>query len=157
MPLTEEEGRKIYEEEKARLEVRERLEHEKKSGCFLPVVLIVLVLLAIIVIVPYQRGKKERDVQSVQINPSVNYQGNLLIIKNNDSFSYDYVKVTLNGDFKKELPLSIPPGEGGMCELSDLVRPDGERFNIFRYSPTEISISCESPGLGNLFYHGKFK
>jgi len=104
--------------------------------------------------------------EELQINPTIRYQGNLLIIRNNDTFTYDYIKIKLNdGTFQKDLPLSIPPGEEVRCELSDFVKSDGERFNIFKYKPTNISISCvvskdlgggKWERLGNTFYYAKF-
>lgn len=101
----------------------------------------------------------------VKINPAVRFQGDWLIIKNNDSFSYDYVKVTLNGKFRKELPFSIPDREEVKYRLSSFAGPDGERFNILTHTLVDVSISCEctkqSGGrwekLGKGFYYGKFK
>ncbi len=157
MGLSDQEKQKIYAEEKARLEAQEKLKKEKKSGCLLPGILIIIILMGLLAIFGPNRGSKNKGSDSVQMSPTVTYRGNLLVIKNNDWFGYDSAVVTINGTFKKELALSISPNEEATFELSDFTKSDGERFNIFRYSPTEISVSCESPGLGKLFYHGKFK
>jgi len=104
--------------------------------------------------------------KEIKINPAVRFQGNWLIIKNNDTFSYDYMKIGLNdGTFKKELPFSIPAGEEAKYELSSFTKSDGERFNIFKYSLVDITISCEASKeenkkwvkLGKAFYYGRFK
>jgi len=43
--------------------------------------------------------------KEIKINPTVRFQGNWLIIKNNDTFSYDYVKT---------IPFEVPDTlEGG--------------------------------------------
>jgi hypothetical protein len=105
---------------------------------------------------------EEKD---TKINPLVKYQGNTLLIRNSDSVTYDYIKVEINGVFKKELPLSIPPGEEAKYELSSFLKPDGERFNILRHGLVDISISCEVSKqeggrwqkVGKAFYYGKFK
>lgn len=108
--------------------------------------------------------------EELRINPGVRYQGNLLMIKNNDAFYYDFVQIKLNdGAFKKDLLLSIPPGEEIRCSLSEFTKLDGERLNIFKYGLNDISISCECSELvqrssagdkwkkiGKAFYHGKF-
>jgi hypothetical protein len=103
--------------------------------------------------------------KDIKINPVVRYQGNTLFIRNSDSVTYDYVKVEINGAFKKELPLSVPPGEEAKYELSSFLKPDGERFNILRHGLVDIAISCEVSKqeggkwqkVGKAFYYGKFK
>ena len=123
----------------------------------------IFILIIITFFIACSPGPSEKE---IKINPMVKFQGNWLIIKNNDNFSYDYVKVGLNdGSFKKELPFSIPPGEQVRYELSSFSKSDGERFNIFKYSLVDITISCEvskeenrkSVKLGKAFYYGRFK
>jgi hypothetical protein len=120
-------------------------------------------LIIIILFIGCAPSSSEKE---IKINPMVKFQGNWLIIRNNDNFSYDYVKLGLNdGSFKKELPISIPPGEQVRYELSSFAKSDGERFNIFKYSLVDITISCEVSKeenkkwvkLGKAFYYGRFK
>ncbi len=102
----------------------------------------------------------------IDITPSVRYQGNILIITSGSSYeTYESVKIELNdGTFKRTLPFSIPPGGQVKWELSDFTKSDGERFNILKYRPVNITISCEvvklidgvPKRLGKGFYYGRF-
>lgn len=108
MPLTEEERRKIYEEEKARLEAREKLQSEKKSGCFLSVVFIVLVLLAIIIVVPYQRGKKERKIDPPQVDFTIAKEEDLRIFKKVDMGQFSlYMELLMDAPTKTRIETVI--------------------------------------------------
>ena len=102
--------------------------------------------------------------ENIQIHPRVKYQGNVLTISNYDNFAYYGVKLGLNnGTFKLDLSMPILAGQEFNCDLSDFVKSDGERFNVFRYKPTSLSVSChviqtdkKDRGSGEAFYYGKF-
>jgi hypothetical protein len=92
-----------------------------------------------------------------EIHPEVSYRGNLLIIKNNDPVGYYYVKLGLNdGVFKKQLDLGILANEETEVDLLSFSKPDGERFNILKYKPHDISISCQTSDNEYASFYGKF-
>ncbi len=104
--------------------------------------------------------------KAVTLSVVIKYQGNSLMIWNNDDFSYDQVKIELNeGKFKREFPLPIPARRHVEYDLSSFTKSDGERFNILKYSLNDIAISCEVTGEINgkwqtsrkAFYSGKFR
>jgi hypothetical protein len=103
--------------------------------------------------------------KDIEINPSIRYKGNAIFIKNNDLFDYQEVKITLNGTYKFILDDSILTGSEIELNLLRFLKSDGERFDIFKYSIKDISISCKAikrvdkfdmDYLGTAFYHGKF-
>jgi len=109
-------------------------------------------------------GSGQKD---VELNPSIRYAGNVLYIKNNDSFDYNEVKIGLNNDTYRFIAEDlVPAGLEVEFILARFSRADGERFNVFTHSIKDISISCKAikrkdkfdmDYLGRGFYHGSFK
>jgi len=127
-----------------------------RKGVIIPVLIIILWVAGCF------SGQKDID-----LNPSIRYAGNVLYIKNNDSFDYDEVKVGLNDDaYRFTIEDPIPADMEVRFDLARFSKTDGERFNVLSHSIKDISISCKAikrkdkfdmDYLGKGFYHGKFK
>ena len=90
---------------------------------------------------------------TVTLNASVSFTGTQFIIKNNDTFDYNNVKLELNGDYVlKGFNLKI--GETytvGMLQFAD---KKGNRFTAFQ-KPQNFSISCDLNTGKNGFYYAE--
>ena len=58
----------------------------------------ILIFISVIFFIACVPSSSEKE---IKINPMVKFQGNWLIIKNNDSFSYDYVNLTVAKNIDK--------------------------------------------------------
>jgi hypothetical protein len=162
--LTPEEKRKIYEEEKFRLGVQEKLKKKKGAknkqiGCLILIILVVIVVI-------YNAVKPSKPVSTepqkplfYELNASVHFDGAQYIISNNDDFDWTNVKLEVNAGLlkggyvynvailKKQQTYTI----GSM----QFAKGDGTRFNPYTMKAINIDIWCDTPK-GKGAYHGKW-
>lgn len=165
--LTPEEKKKIYEEEKARLEAQEQVKKEseaKKSrkGCLGAVGLIAFIAVMLWICGVFKTEKKPETPSKplyVSLNASVKFTGTQFIITNNDSFDWRNVELEINpGLLKSGYKLNagvMSAGHTYTVGALQFAKPDGTRFNPFSIKPQSISISCDTPR-GEGFYSGKW-
>jgi len=84
------------------------------------------------------------------------YSGRYFTIQNNDSFDWHGVKLTLNSDYRYNLPLIKANSE---CEISarEFARNDGTRFDAFTMKVLNIFISCKRDDGKSAYWNGVWK
>jgi hypothetical protein len=154
MELTPEEKRKIYAEEKARLEAQEQLKAEKKKkdsknagiGC-LVIIIIGIVIYAISSLSPSKSSSPEKE--SLKLTASVKYTGTQIVIINQDSYAWSNVKIELNsGLFDSGYYYEIATvrrGETVTIGILNFAKSGGERLNPLQIKVKSAYISAETP------------
>jgi hypothetical protein len=80
----------------------------------------------------------------VKLTAKVELTGNdALLIENKDSFQWDNLRLSINGDYKTNKP-ALKSGAFLLCNLKDFTKKDGTRFNILSTKPLEFSIICQT-------------
>lgn len=152
--LTPEEKRRIYEEEKVRLEAKEdkKKSEEKnmRTGCLGLIVIIAVVVIAIVV------GVTVCAVSQVNLDASVEFDGAQFTVTNYDSFDWTNVKLEVNGPggYVLNTPKMLA-GETYTVGALQFAKSDGTRLNPFTTKVQEISIECDTPK-GHGLYLGKW-
>ncbi len=166
--LTPEEKKKIFEEEKARIEAQEKIKKridKKKTkpatiGCSVLIILVALVAIINLLKPPSeQESKAPPEPLYIDLNASVRFTGTQFIITNKDSFNWRNVELEINpGLLKSGYKLNaglMSAGETYTVGAMQFAKPDGTRFNPLSIKPQSISISCDTPK-GKGFYSGKW-
>ena len=167
--LTPEEKKKIFEEEKERIEAQEKIKKQvgkKKTkeatiGCLAIIIIVVSIVIITSLKQPSeQESKAPPEPLYIDLNASVRFTGTQFIITNNDSFDWRNVELEINpGLLKSGYKLNaglMSTGETYTVGAMQFAKPDGTRFNPLSVKPQSISISCDAPK-GKGFYSGKWK
>jgi len=167
--LSPEEKKKIFEEEKTRIEAQERVRKQidkKKTkpatiGCLALIILIVLVVIINSLKPPSeQEPKAPPKPLYIALNASVIFTGTQFEITNNDNFSWSNVKLEINpGLLKSGYKLNVRVMSAGntyTVGAMQFAKPDGTRFNPFSMKAQSISIYCNT-SKGDGSYHGSWK
>jgi hypothetical protein len=166
--LTPEEKRRIYEEEKTRLEARESLKKvadQKKSknagiGC-----LVIIVIIGVIWIISNLSSDKSGSSsapsdQEVKLTADVTFTGTQFILTNNDSFNWTKVNIEINGGLLSggyELNTDlITAKETYSVGAMQFAKSDGTRLNPFATKPQKVFITARTPR-GTGYYSGSWK
>jgi hypothetical protein len=149
MPLTEEERRKIYEEEKARIEAREQIkEKRKKHGCF--TIFIIVAILIFLLYILSLIGRKEQPLTPSGIEAKVK----IILKVKKVTYEYGYLKVfgiaenTGNkAAFSPTIKLQIYDESGNTLLAEDIVWPAGHYLKNFDPgSSAAFKMICSVPG-----------
>jgi len=167
--LTDEEKKKIYNEEKARLEVKEKVEKESKAkdtktGCIGIIGLLVVIAIVMAICGVFDTGKKKSEEPSeplyVDLDASVRFTGTQFQITNKNNFNWTNVELEINpGLLKSGYKLDaglMKAGETYTVGAMQFAKPDGTRFNPFTMKPQSIDIYCDTPR-GKGFYSAKWQ
>ncbi len=173
MSLSPDEKRKIYEEEKARLDAQEQIKEEqeqakkekaqKQSKKFLVGCLAIVIAIAVIAIVagvctPGDGGGSTTS-SVVTLSASVRDTGIQFVVTNNDSFDWTNVKLEVNpGILTDGYVLRVPrisSGEVYYAGVGLFAKGSGERFNPLTHKAIDFSIWCDTPR-GNGSYYGEW-
>lgn len=165
--LTPEEKQKIYLEEKERLEAQTRLTNEKKAlelakkqkatknsaiGCSVVLILILSIYLCSV----FSPSKKQ---STPELNANVRYSGTQIIIKNNDSFSWDNIKIELNAGLLDSGYYyeggSIAAGATATIGILNFAKSSGERLNPLSIKVRTATVGADTPS-GRAYYSGKW-
>ena len=167
MSLTPEERKKIYEEEKARAEAKEKIQKDQKAkqsknagiGC-----LVIIGIAAAIWIIGQLSPKKTASTPSkpafIDIKANVSFTGTQFVIANGDSFNWTNVELEINSGlltsgYKLTTSL-IASGQTYTVGAMQFAKGDGTRFNPFQIKPQKITIYCDTPQ-GKGLYSGGWK
>lgn len=164
--LTPEEKRKIYEEEKFRIDTQEKVRKKIKRktkpttwGC------LILIILGIIILSGVFSPSKKSEIppsavqkrEEIELKASVRFTGTQFIIMNNDSFDWINVKLEINPAFLKSGYVynakRIKPNLEYTVGAMQFTKSDGTRFNPFAIKPKEIFIAADTPK-GRGYYSG---
>ncbi len=156
MPLSEDEKRRIEEEERYRAEVRSResesrpvFVEKKKRGC-LPVLLVVMFVLMAIQCA--RMSATSNPTPSKPEKPRYRFSAAMdaspkgLAIKNTDIDDFSNCKVGLNGgftgsDYETETG-RIQKGKSVTIPFPNFASDDGTRFNLLKTKINRISLCC---------------
>ena len=159
MELSPEEKKRIYEEEKIRIEAQEKVKkeveeaktkenNEKNPGCFMLIVIIIIIALAIV-------GFKSCN-KMVDLSASVDFTGTKFVIININDFDWTNVKLRVNSKYvlKTQRIKTYESLTVGVMQFTKV--SDGTRFNSLLMKPQEFSISCDTPE-GSGYWHATMK
>jgi hypothetical protein len=156
MELSPEEKKRIYEEEKVRLEAQEKIKEEVKTedkkqsklGCFILIVIIIIIALAI--------GGFKSCNKTVDLIPSVEFTGTKFVIININDFDWTNVELRVNGKYviKTKRIKTYETYTVGAMQFTKV--SDGTRFNPLLMKPQEFTIWCDTPE-GRGYWYGKMK
>jgi hypothetical protein len=163
--LTEDERRKIYEEEKEKLETQQKIKSEidaknTKTGCMGCLGFIGIVVGIIIVGTLIWSLFDDSKSSEVHLHATVTFNCSQFKITNKNDFNWDDVEIRINSEssnggywFKSQIHF-IPDGEYTI-DASRFAKRDGTRFNPLTIKPQNITITCvTSKGRG--FYFAKY-
>jgi len=162
--------KKIEKEEEIRAEVRAKrakVEEEKKKPSLGAGCLVFLVLVAIVYFFmfnPFSSHKKESEIRSniIHLNASVNFTGTQFIIKNNNFFAWEDIKMEVNGSILRGgfiLKVDrLMPGETCTVGALQFAKGDGTRLNPFAIKPKDFDIYCYNSKVDLIAsWHGSFE
>ena len=169
MELSPEEKKRIYEEEKVRLEAQEKTKKEAKTakakedkesklGCFILIVIILIIALAI---VGFKSCNKTDKSSTIDLTASVNFTGTQFVIINIDDFDWTNVILEVNsgllkGGFAFETQRMSAEETYTVSAMQFAKRGDGTRLNPFTTKPQNFSIRCDTPK-GRGYWYGELK
>jgi hypothetical protein len=162
--LTREERKRIYEEEKVRLEAQQKLKRANKSkqqgmGCLLIIILIGVIWISDQVSScgsskPSAPAKSEiaaaktTEEESIQLQATIEKSATSFTIKNNDSFEWNNIELTINPVSLSSYEYSLAawrPGETKTIGMANFLTFSGKRYNPFERSPKTLLISAMTP------------
>ncbi len=168
--LTPEEKRKIYEEEKTRIEAQQQIKRKisrktKPStwGC-----LILIAVLGIAYVIPTLRKPSgtgsdrstsitTQEKEEIELNVEARFTGTQFIIVNKNDFIWTNVKLDINtGTFRSGYVYrvkNILPNKKYTIGAAQFTKSDGTRLNPFAIKPKTIFIICDTPK-GKAYYTG---
>jgi hypothetical protein len=164
MELSPEEKKKIYEEEKVRVEAQKKAKDDIKGketaqGCLVLVVIVVLLSVFGFFNSDDETKKSSSSISQtmISINPSVRFVGTQFIIVNKDSFDWTNVKLEVNsglltGGFVLKTR-RMKSGETYTVGAMQFAKGDGTRLNPFTTKPQNLSIWGDTPK-GKGFWYG---
>lgn len=162
MALSEEDKKRIEEEEAYRAEVREGKKKKKGSGCL--GVFVVIVILALAAAIPSWIGQSKTNSQPRRDNfkAEVNFTGSQFEIKNNDDLDCENAKMQVNGINGYSLNgYKLEAGQSYTVGAMQFTKDDGTRLNPFLVKPKSFNIYCSSIGATNALsgssWYGEFK
>ena len=170
MELTPEEKRKIYEEERTRIEAQEkikrelqaeetakkeaqqRIQNEKKAktrrqnriGCSIGLGIISIGILALIIwaLSTSDDSSSSPSPTTVDLKASVTFTGTQFIITNGDAFTYRDATLTVNGKYRLR-NVTLDAGEVYTVGMMQFADRQGNRFTSLM-KPQSFSIYCSS-------------
>ena len=168
MALSNDEKKRIYEEEKNRLEAQEdikgKLESKKNKktayGCLGCVGIVIVFAIIVAGTSTTSDTEKTREEITLTLNASVGFFESQFVIRNKDSFDWTNVKMEVNSKtFASGYILKsarMMAGETYTVGAMQFAKSDGEKFNPFTHKPLNFSIHCDTP-TGKGFYYGKME
>ena len=142
--LSEEEKKKIEEEEKLRAEIKNKYNQppRKKTSRGTLLGLIFVGLVVIIMAVAYnQPSHSTPPVPVPHLQARVSTTADYLNIYNDSQVKWTGCKVRLNNDYKATV--YVVPGKNAFSY--DDITKDGQRFNYYTTKPTSFYMSCQNP------------
>lgn len=76
--------------------------------------------------------------KNITLNSKLNFDGSLLMIKNNDTFDYDNVTLKINDDYELNVA-KIPAGKYYNARVIDFSNSNSERFTYDK-KPKELTL-----------------
>jgi len=146
--LTPEEKRKIYEEEKARLEaqaqIKKKMEKRKTKpatwGCLILIIFGIIWIIAV-----FSPSKKSESPspppprEEVDLNAQVLFTGTQFKITNKNNFNWTDVKLEVNGKYFYNVSI-IKPNIEYTVGAMQFAKRDGTRFNPFTMKPRDFFL-----------------
>jgi hypothetical protein len=139
---------------------RMKLEHAVGIGCAVLLAVPLLVGGGCYLLMGYAEKAAQEAPKPVELVALVTYDGAQFTITNGNNFSWDNVKLELNGKtFSSGYVLNaqqIAPQSTYTVGAMQFANSDGLVFNPFTHKPLSISISCDTR-IGKAFYNGTWK
>jgi hypothetical protein len=158
MDLSPEERQKIYEEEKARTEARQKIKKEqqqkagKKAGMGCLVIIGIIVFGA--VLASLFPGDKNQE-KELKLNGIAKFTGTQFVISNTDAYDWENVSLYIDeivGGYKLTYP-KIEVGETYSVGAAQFAKDNGTRYNPFTQKPKKLYIVADTPeGEGNCVF-----
>ncbi len=76
------------------------------------------------------------------LNATARYEGNRILIQNNDDFAWNDVRLLLNTDYKFSTASMLPHSELAF-EVSQFAKDDSTKFDPASMSPTDLYITTK--------------
>ena len=161
MSLTPEEKKKIYDEEKARIEAQEHIKKEKKGQRFWSVITVIFVAIVIFTIFDSNSNEKndqttaaktvKKESKEIVLNANVSISMSQLKVVNNDKYDWTNVRIMLDlqghllgGWYELKVP-RIKAKTTRIFNLNSFTKDNGERFNPYAKKVQDITIYCDTP------------
>ena len=168
--LTPEEKRRIYEEEKTRIEAQQQIKRKyarktkpRTWGCLILISLIVIIIIVSYFKIPQGTGTDRstlittQEKEEIELNVEARFTGTQFIIVNKNDFIWTNVKLDINtGTFRSGYVYrvkNILPNKKYTIGAAQFTKSDGTRLNPFVIKPKTIFIICDTPK-GRAYYTG---
>ena len=159
MSLTDEQKRKIEEEEQYRAELRNTPHQKpKKKGMGIVKWLLIILIgnpfaIAILVNIGSSSSTSTTSsptptIQQSELKGTVNFDGQLFHVINEEERQWTNCWMTLNKDYNYPPDISatrydVEPMDTYTISPTDVTLKDGTRFNPFTIKPSNVSLSCD--------------
>ena len=160
--LTPEEKRKIYEEEKTRIEVQEQIKRKyarktkpRTWGCLILISLIVIIIIVSYFKIPQGTGSSTTPApkkEVVELKARVEFTGTQFVIQNNNPFDWSNVRMEVNKGYYYNV-LKMKSLTEYTIGAAQFAKRDGTRFNPFTMKPRTFFIAADTPK-GRAYYTG---
>lgn len=94
------------------------------------------------------------DDSFVDLNASVKHSSTQIVIKNNDAFQYQNLKIEINSKYEYKHS-SLLPGETLNIGYLKFVDKNHNRFNPFSMQASKISVTCNIPNGRRGYLYGE--
>ena len=165
MELSPEEKKRIYEEEKTRVEAQEKAKEKSeakktKKGCLGCLGLIVVIFIIALVSGLFDSGDNTDKSSTIDLTASVSFTGTQFIIINIDTFDWTNVKLEVNSGLLKGgyvlKTQRMSSEETYTVGAMQFAKGDGTRLNPFTTKPQNFSIWCDTPR-GRGFWYSEWR
>ena len=153
MTLSETERKKIYEEEKYRIESSKKIkdkENTKKVGIGCLVIVVIFIIFSMGSHTSPSSPSKEVQKNTSNLDGDINFDGVTLRITNTEDKNWTNCRFTLNGDYhypsrsSSNLIGPITPDHAYTINASEFTLKDGTRFNTYTTKANNFAASCDS-------------
>lgn len=156
MTLSEEDKKRIEEEERYRNEIRKEPKIKKSFGCLSGCLTIVIIFVLLGVFINTLSPKPTKDQQSnpdsqKELIGDVNIKNGIIYITNNETTDWTSCYFNLNSKYgypDNAFPRTrlevIKAKEIATIRVTDFVTSDGIRFNIFTIKPQDLMGKCQN-------------